>query len=122
MGSCHNPNAPSKGTNVTVEPIRDLDAIRTITENLKSHPRNFLLFVLGINNGLRVVDLLNLKVKQVRDARVGEIVRIKRIKDGKAEYSRDQWPCPQGPSGLFAIWRNIQERIICSSLQEGRGL
>jgi integrase len=83
MGSCHNPNAPAKGTNVTVEPIRDLETIRTITENLKSHPRNLLLFVLGVNNGLRVVDLLKLKVKQVRDARVGEIVRIKESKTGK---------------------------------------
>jgi integrase len=86
MGAAHtnNPNAPAKGTNVTVEPIRDLSAIRTITESLKDHPRNLLLFVLGVNNGLRVVDLLNLKVKQVRDARIGDIIRIKESKTGKS--------------------------------------
>lgn len=29
--------------------------------------RNYLLFVLGINTGLRISDLLNLKVKDILD-------------------------------------------------------
>ena len=51
-----------------VEPIRDKEKIEAMkNELLKSGYRNFLLFVTGINTGLRISDLLNLKVKDVRD-------------------------------------------------------
>ncbi len=55
----------------TVEPIRDLNSIRRIKGNLKEHknPRDLLLFVLGINTGLRISDILPLKLKDVQDKR-----------------------------------------------------
>ena len=78
-----NPNAPGKGANVTVDPIRNLKDIRAIIKILKDNPRNKLLFVMGINNGLRVTDLLKIRVKEVRTARAGEIIRITETKTGK---------------------------------------
>src|SRR3990172_2039305 len=61
-----NPNHPKKGSKIAAEPIRckkDIEAIKSI---LFDKPRDLLLFTMGINNGLRVGDLLRLKVKDVR--------------------------------------------------------
>lgn len=53
----------------TVEPIRDKNQIDRIKGNLlkQKNPRNLLLFVLGINTGLRISDLLPLKLGDVKD-------------------------------------------------------
>lgn len=49
-----------------VEPIRDKKQIDTIKKILKGNNiRDYLLFVLGINSGLRISDLLSLKVSEV---------------------------------------------------------
>lgn len=52
----------------TVEPLRDKNDVESMkAELLKSGYRNYMLFVLGINTGLRIGDLLSLKVVDVRD-------------------------------------------------------
>ena len=61
-----NPNHPKKGSRITVDPIRRLEDIKAIKSILSDKPRDLLLFTMGINNGLRVGDLLRLKVKDVR--------------------------------------------------------
>jgi len=51
-----------------VQPIRDKNKIEQMkNELLKDGYRNYLLFVLGINTGLRISDILKLKVKDVRN-------------------------------------------------------
>ncbi|GAA0598417.1 tyrosine-type recombinase/integrase [Virgibacillus siamensis] len=51
-----------------VEPIRSLDDIKAIKKLLKKHSqRDLLFFVLGINTGMRISDLLSLKVSDVWD-------------------------------------------------------
>lgn len=51
----------------TVQPIRDIAMIAAMKEVLmKQHYRNYFLFVLGINTGLRISDLLALRVGDVR--------------------------------------------------------
>ena len=55
--------APHKDRSITVEPIRMIKDINKIKEYLKDKPRDFALFVLGINSGLRGSDLLKLKFK-----------------------------------------------------------
>jgi len=51
-----------------VEPIRDKQKIEEMKmELLKNNYRNYLLFVLGINTGLRIGDMLNLRVEDVRN-------------------------------------------------------
>lgn len=50
----------------TVEPIRDLKTIKRMRAVLKSQStRNELLFILGINVGLRISDILKLKFSDV---------------------------------------------------------
>lgn len=51
----------------TVQPIRDLRLVAAMkTELLKKGKRNCFLFTMGINTGLRISDLLSLKVQDVR--------------------------------------------------------
>ncbi|QEK12166.1 site-specific integrase [Crassaminicella thermophila] len=51
-----------------VQPIRDKYKIEDMkNELLKSGYKNYLLFVAGINTGLRISDLLKLKVSDVRN-------------------------------------------------------
>lgn len=51
-----------------VEPIRDKAKIAELKRILREQSyRNYILFVLGINTGLRISDMLKLKVKDVRN-------------------------------------------------------
>ena len=69
-------NKPGKGVKKTVEPIRKLKDVRAIKKVLADKPRDLLLFTLGINNGLRAGDLLNLKTYQVKDLQIGDSITI----------------------------------------------
>jgi integrase len=51
----------------TVQPIRDKQLIESMKIQLADCTRNVFLFTLGINTGLRISDLLKLKVNDVRD-------------------------------------------------------
>lgn len=52
----------------TVEPIRDLSKIEQIKIYLRSrNQRDYVMFLLGINSGLRISDILSLKVSDVKD-------------------------------------------------------
>lgn len=78
-----NPNHPVKGSRTTVEPIRRLKDIKAIQKLLSDNPRDYLLFTIGINNGLRVGDLLKLRVKDVMHLRVGQHIIIRESKTKK---------------------------------------
>jgi len=78
-----NPNHPKKGDRIKVDPIRSLDNIKAISNLTAKNPRDHLLFILGINNGLRTVDILKLKVKDVRSMKPGDTLTIKESKTGK---------------------------------------
>ena len=67
-----NPNHPKKNSTIKVEPIRELRDIKSIKKLLGDNPRNFCLFVLGINSNLRASDLLQLTAGQVRDLHTGD--------------------------------------------------
>ncbi|KUR61196.1 site-specific integrase [Bacillus sp. AM 13(2015)] len=63
-----------------VQPIRDLDQIHYIKKYLgERNKRNLLLFVAGINLGLRISDLLQLRVKDVKK----QYVSLREKKTGK---------------------------------------
>lgn len=64
-----------------VEPIRDKEKIELVKLILKENgTRDYLLFLIGINSGLRISDILKLKVKDVLDK---EYIEIKEQKTGK---------------------------------------
>jgi integrase len=79
-----NANHPKKGTSTKVEPIRRLEDIRAIKKLLADKPRDLLLFTMGINNGLRIGDLLQLRVRDVQHLQPGESLSVKEQKTGKA--------------------------------------
>ncbi|WP_085523868.1 site-specific integrase [Tuberibacillus sp. Marseille-P3662] len=65
-----------------VQPIRDPDKIEAVKHYLKSRSdRNYLLFVLGINTGLRVSDILTIKVGDVKGTHL-------RIREGKTKKQK----------------------------------
>lgn len=72
----NNPNHPKKGSSTRVEPIRSRKDIKAIIKLLSNNPRDRLLFVFGINNGLRTGDLFKLKVMDIRNMKVGESLII----------------------------------------------
>lgn len=76
-----------------VEPIRDPGKLECIRGWLlkNGHYRDYLLFVLGTNTGLRVSDLLSLKVKDVKDGYI-------RLREKKTKKNRKHSMSPQ----LFA--------------------
>ncbi len=78
-----NSNHPVKGSSISVQPIRNIKDIKKIKRKLKDNPRDLLLFTIGINNGLRISDLLRLKIKDVIDLEPGETLRIKEQKTKK---------------------------------------
>lgn len=64
-----------------VEPIRDLDTLEAIEEYLKKwHFKYYIMFELGIYTGLRISDILKLKVKDVKNKRS---IELKEQKTGK---------------------------------------
>lgn len=68
-----------------VQPIRDKNKIEEIKTYLKENgSRDLLLFTMGINTGLRISDLLKLKVVDVKGK---SHVEIKEQKPGKLNDS-----------------------------------
>jgi integrase len=65
----------------TVQPIRSLSQVQDILTYLKSQSeRDYILFMCGIYTGLRISDILPLKV---RDVRGKDNIYIREIKTGK---------------------------------------
>ena len=63
-----------------VQPIRDLDTLEEFKTTLKErNERDYVMFMLGITTGLRISDILALRVKDVR----GDYIRNREIKTDK---------------------------------------
>jgi integrase len=63
-----------------VQPIRDMEKVDFIKEYLKQqNERNYIMFLIGINTGLRISDILKLKVKDLS----GEYISMREQKTGK---------------------------------------
>lgn len=85
-----------KGAN-TVEPIRDMEKIREMKEHfLHQSYRNYFLFHFGINSGLRIGDILPLRVMdvkytdhlKVREQKTGKIRKVKMTPALKSEIEK----------------------------------
>lgn len=76
-------NGPAKGSIVSVEPIRSTKDLTTIKKRLAGNPRDFALFVAGINTAFRASDLLALTVGQVRHLNPGDTLPVRERKTGK---------------------------------------
>jgi len=76
-------NHPQKGSEIKVEPIKDVKDIRSIKRLLKDQLRNLCIFTLGINTNLRASDLLKITAGQVRHLQPGEHFALREKKTGK---------------------------------------
>lgn len=64
----------------TVEPIREIEIVEAVAKTLKSKSeRNYIMFCIGIYSGLRVSDILKLKVRDVKNK---DVIRITEKKTG----------------------------------------
>ncbi len=111
----------------TVEPIRNMQDIEKIKKILgEKKKRDLLLFILGINSGLRISDLLRLKVSDVKDKNRVEIVEKKTgknksfpitkpirnlIKNITKQQTKDDWLF-KSQKGSQAITRIQAYRIL----------
>ncbi|KLU61764.1 tyrosine recombinase XerC [Peptococcaceae bacterium CEB3] len=71
-----------------VQPIRDKKQIEAMKKILKSSStRDYVLFVLGINSGLRISDLLRLRVADVQNenGKIRDRIEIREKKTGKVK-------------------------------------
>lgn len=82
----------SRGINKAqeVEPIKNVKDIQKVKQYLlgKENKRDYMLFVVGINVGLRAGDLLSLKIKDVADEE-GHIKNSVRIQEEKTDKYRE---------------------------------
>ncbi len=76
-------NRPKKGSKIKVLPFCNAADIKTLKLLLAHHPRNYCLFVLGINTGFRASELLSITVKMVEYLHPGDTLEIKESKTGK---------------------------------------
>jgi integrase len=83
MKKGQNTNRPAKGSQIKVQPITKLKDIKAIKKSLADNPRDFCLFVLGINTNLRAIDLTQITVGMVRDKKAGDDLELKEKKTGK---------------------------------------
>jgi integrase len=83
MEKGRNANHPKKGDRISVDPITQIKDIKAISALTKDNSRDHLLFVMGINNGLRAADLVRLKAKDVRHMKVGDTLSIRESKTQK---------------------------------------
>ena len=67
-----------------VEPIRDLNVLENMCSYLKkTNERNYILFMMGIYTGLRISDILNLRIYEVKDKRQ---ITLREKKTGKQKF------------------------------------
>lgn len=91
-----------------VQPIRDLKQIETIKWILKQKSlRDYCLFVLGINSGLRISDLLRLRICDVSEK--GKQKNRIRLREKKTNKFKD---FPISDNAKSAIKKYLRTRII----------
>ena len=66
-----------------VDPITENKHIRAIKKLLADNPRDKLLFIIGINSGIRVQDILQIRIRDVRHKALGDRIVLTEQKTGK---------------------------------------
>ncbi|EDZ56966.1 integrase [Bacillus cereus H3081.97] len=74
---------------IDVQPIRDLEQLEDMKWALKRHcsERDYMLFVIGINTGLRISDLLQINTEQITNLKKKKRKEFK-VKEGKTKKER----------------------------------
>jgi len=109
----------------TVEPIRDLAKLETIKRTLrKRSPRDFLLFVLGLNTALRVGDLLTLRAKDVVNeaGNVREFLTLREQKTGKHKRAKINAAATEAIEEYVAKVNPAPEDLLFANPRTGKAI
>jgi len=102
MKKRQNFNRPKKGSQIKVDPIKDVKDIRAIKKMLVDKPRDLCLFTLGINTNLRASDLIRITAGQVDGLKAGDELAVKEKKTGKARRITLNKACIRAIDGLLS--------------------
>lgn len=116
-----NPNHPRKGDSIRVEPIRKQKDINLIKRLLADKPRDLAIFTVGINTNLRGVDLLKLKVGQVRHMDVGDAFHLKEQKTSKGRRITMNRAVHDVIQNLLVTMPNARDNDYLFQSREGQG-
>lgn len=110
-----------------VEPIRDPRKVAAIKKMLRDqgHPRDYLLFVMGLNTALRIGDLLPLRVGDVLDEQgnIVEFIHVREQKTGKARRIKLNQAVQEALKFYFAKIPAVNPKSpLFPSLRSGRPL
>ncbi|UVI28181.1 site-specific integrase [Paenibacillus spongiae] len=73
----------------TVQPIRDQEVLADIKNHLKqTNSRNYIMFLIGINTGFRISDILRLRVRDVLGSHIS--IREKKTRKEKRALITDE--------------------------------
>lgn len=102
MKKGQNFNRPKPGAKIKVEPIKRLKDIRAIKKLLADKPRDLALFTLGVNTNLRAIDLLGIKVGDVKYLKPMDELEVKERKTGKTRRISLNNACVEAIQKLLA--------------------
>lgn len=80
-----NQNHPKPGSQIKVEPIKEIKDIKAIKTLLKDNPRNSSLFIIGINTNLSPSELIHLHYKDVKNIEINDTLTITDENSGKVK-------------------------------------
>ena len=100
-----------------VEPIRNLDDLKSVESILSENPRDLLFFTIGTNCGLRISDILALNVADVKGKSYIYITEKKTGKFKKFPINSKLKPMLE----KFTIGRELDEPLFMTKFQNRLG-
>lgn len=94
-----------------VEPIRDKEQLADLTNYLKEHnERDYIMWMIGIHIGIRISDILKLKVKDVKQQ-----THLKIVEQKTAKYKRVIIPpVLRKELARYVVGKKPTDFLICS--------
>lgn len=114
-----NYNHPAAGSQIRVEPIKNLKDISAIKKLLADKPLYSALFITGINTNLRASDLLSITAGQVRGLKPMDEINLVEKKTGKHRRINLNKTCIDAINRLLAT-RQYQDDDYLFTGQRGR--
>jgi integrase len=109
----HN-NHPRLGSSTATDPIYTIEDVEKVKKLLRNRPRDYLFFIMGINNGLRAGDLLQLRAESFKNAKIGDIIRLKEQKRGKIREVMVNEAVKEALDRYFAAYNGTNEYLFQS--------
>lgn len=113
-------NRPQKGDVIRVDPIRTEKDLRLIKRLLSERPRDYCLFIIGINTNLRASDLSKITVGQIRYLSPGEHFTLREEKTEKLKTVTVNRGVCDAVSKLISAMPEVDDDFYLFRSQKGR--